>query len=335
MNDFEIAIYNQCCVAKNWTDQAGAFGVCTGNNTADCPAVTDPDVIGPIPDATLLFCACAYSGAKLASFESAIQSTGFCSKAQNAIIDTDGLVLPSVIPGNLKLITLTAQKDGADFVYHAVPLVGWQKLASNNPDPVDAEEHPLPHGCGIGYQKGLAWMTDLWFQQNTLTPAYASISIGVVNLALVALALVISHLQLLEERERTTGKVDKWDTVKDIPSTFANTTNPVHQPIVAYPVGATTNGHNDSLEKKAAAIPLAASGPSKEEIFEQLRNFYAKYEKNKNVADVEDVAVWTVTNGIPALNAKLMSKYNADLNTIGSMPSTGIGAKALQKDLDI
>jgi len=145
-------------------------------------------------------------------------------------------------------------------------------------------------------------------------------------------AIAISLVQAHEEKGFNVGKVDKWDTVKDIPAHFAATSNPIHQPnnsMVPAAVVVTnggSSGHNS----------IAPAGPTKEEIFEQLRDFYGKYDKEKNLADVEDVAGWAVVNGIAALNAKLMSKYKADLNTLSHQStSTGVGTKALQEDLDI
>ena len=53
----------------------------------------------------------------------------------------------------------------------------------------------------------------------------------------------------------------------------------------------------------------------KEKIATKLRVFYAKYDPHKDLGDVDDVSSWGVLNGMAALNAKLMKKYGADLDT--------------------
>lgn len=336
VNDFTMALFNECCVAKNWTEQRAAV-VCTGNNTADCPVIIDPIATDNIPNARTLLCSCAYSADKLASFGSSIQSTGLCAKATNAKINIVGLTLPSKVPGNIGLTTLTNQRY-AGFKYTEIPLVGFQKIAQENPDQANAQQQPLPFGCGLGYMKGVAWMTDVWFKQNTQQASYGALALGLVNMACVVMAIVISILQNYEENEIAVGKVDKWDTVKDIPATFANTANPIHQGMNNQTVGfAVVVGESPhSSARNSLAQSAVGSGLNKEEVFEQLRGFYAKYDKGKNLSDVEDVASWTVSNGLAAINAKLMSKYKADLNTIDAPnSSTGLGSKALQQDLDI
>jgi hypothetical protein len=339
MNDFELAIHNECCVAKQWSSQSFA-GPCTGNNDRDCPAINDTLVTDNIKDARILLCSCASSAQRLAAFQTAIRATGFCRKAQKATINTVDLQLPSKVPGNLKLSTITFQR--YPITYTAIPLVGFNKIAAENPDQIDAAANPLPFGCGLGYQKGIAWMTDLWFQQNAVPSATGSLAIGLVNIGLLVVGITISLMQDHEAKEFNVGKVDKWDHVKDIPANFAHTGMPPlnmqaygQQQIVTGYHSATNSEHNSA--NGSANGSVANSGINdKAQIFELLRDFYAKYDKNKSLSDVEDVATWTVSNGMSALNAKLMAKYNADLTSIPSSgSSTGLGAKALQNDLDI
>jgi len=337
MNDFELAIFNECCVPNHWNGQNAAVP-CTGNNTNDCQPINDQRVLAALGniDVKTVLCSCASSADRLAGFMTSIRNTGFCAKAKKALINVSSLKLPAKAGGfALRPLTLRYGPKGSQ-TYTYVPLVGFHLSVLESLDEADPVKYP--YGCGIGYQKGVSWMIDNWFQQHAPGASYGSIACGLLNLIMLATGIAISVMQGKEDREYSDGKVDKWEATKDIPSTFAST-NPLHHQVANVgQVNSTRSGNNSALnsEHNSARNSVAGSagqGLDRAVVFEQLRGFYAKYDKGKNLADVEDVTTWTVVNGIAAINAKLMSKYNADLSTVNS--SDGVGAKALQQDLDI
>jgi len=173
VNDFELALFNECCIPKNWTEQAQSLA-CTGNNNNDCPEIKDPLVLEYIPTAKVILCACASSNSSLTKYMEAMRDTQFCAKAQKATVNIAGIELPRKVPGNIKLQTIINRRYPG-FQYSTVPLVGYQRPPQENPDQENARTNPLPFGCGLGYQKGIAWYMDLWFQQNALPSAYGAL----------------------------------------------------------------------------------------------------------------------------------------------------------------
>jgi hypothetical protein len=274
----------------------------------------------------------------LNDFRLSIRETGFCNKAQKALINVADLYLPTKA-GGLKLQPITLERySGLKYTY--VPLIGYHKIPAENPDQENAKANPYPFGCGLGYQKGIAWMIDSWFRQHAVSAATGSLAIGLLNLGILAFAIAISLMQSREDSEGNSGRVDKWDTVKDIPSNFANTVNPTHQIAIANPPvvvvnGGSSSGNNSANNSARNSVMTGNGAPMLEKsvIFEQLRDFYAKYDKQKILSDVEDVAAWGVAHGMDALNGKLRSKYNADLSSMTN--TAGLGTKALQADLEI
>jgi len=337
MNDFQLSVFNECCVPRNWTEQRAALP-CTGDNNVDCPAIINPLVTDNIPNARILLCSCASSNTSIDNFRAAIRNTNFCNKARKAFINAVDIRFPNKVPGNLKLATLVEQRHPGETLRLAkVPLVGFPRTSGENPDQSEVAEFPESFGCGLGYQKGIAWMTDLWFQQNVSMPAVGALAFGLINIFFIIAAITITAMQNAEEKEYMSGKVDKWDNLKDIPAGYAQTGNPLHVPPMMVPyAGSAHNSVVNSVQLQSQTSHHSTDS-QKAIIFEQLRDFYAKYDKEKNLSDVQDVATWGSINGIDALNAKLMSKYNADLNSVsrGGSAGAGLGSKALKEDLDI
>jgi len=333
MNDFELAIYNECCVTKNWTQQGAAIQ-CTGNINADCPSISNPVITQNLPNPKVLLCSCAYSATKMQQFENAIAQTGFCAKGQNALINVNGLRLPSKA-GNFQLTFLTSLM--FSFSYSFIPFIGYDFLPTMNPDHTDAQAHPYPFGCGLGFMKGIQWVTDIWFQQNAYTPAAITLAFGLLEVGVVIFSLIVSRMQERESLEGIeNGKFDKWDNLRDIPADFAKTGPVTNNPTYQNEKGSYPN----SAIVTNAAIPEAViedeeSTKEQEALSKKLRAFYAKFDKGKSLDDVEDVTKWTMLNGIPALNEKLKKKYGEDLDSVRISSSKGLGVKALEKDLDI
>lgn len=340
LSDFTLATYNECCSSRNWTAQTRAKP-CTGSNTLDCPDITDVRVRDNMPGGgKILLCMCASSQSKLDQFQDAIRnSEGFCEAAAGALVNANGLKLPAkALSQNVQ--SLTAKY--FTYKYDYIPIVGWYEVPSTNPQPQDSK--PYPFGCGIGYQKGLAFMTDTWFQQNTVTPATAAIALGVVNLCLLlfgALVGLIAH----DDASGAGTQADKWAGVTDVPANYAQTV-PSQGLQLEHGSGSDGKGsHPDSLQMQNQQPPVAVFAQqfhshnpqySDPALFDKVSAFYGKYEPGKSVADVEDVTKWAHINGVEALNAKLQAKYQNDLTTfVASTGAENKGTKALAEDLDL
>ncbi|KAH9260647.1 hypothetical protein BASA81_001114 [Batrachochytrium salamandrivorans] len=332
LSDFGLALYNGCCVPKNWTALGQAkIKACTGVPSVDCLPVTDPRVAGVLPGATGILCMCAGSQAKLTEFENAIEETdGLCTAAEDTLVDLVGVKLPKkALSLDLRIVSM----DLEGITYEKVPLVGWFEGPSTNPSPTPIA---YPFGCGFGYAKGLAFMIDLWFRQNTVTPATAAIALGVVNLLVLFFGALVATISSAEEAHGRTGKVSKWDQVADVPAAFAQTTVPSQS--LEMQQHDSKGMQLQSPEKQqqfSAPNPQYSNGGADAGLFDKVSAFYAKYEPSKSVADVEDVTKWTHINGVAALNAKLQSKYQSDLNSMSSDPAPNKGAKALDGDVDL
>jgi len=211
--DYEIAIFNRCCVASNWTDE-GLVGPCTGNTTLDCPVITNKYVTKYITNADDILCECGSSAQNIANFEKAVDASNVCALAGNALVDTSNLVLPNPVPGNLKLSTLTVQYT---YAYTYVPLVGFNLV----PDIAGAPPGIFyPYGCGLGYVKGLSWLVDQWHQQVTQLGSTACLAIGCVQWFCLILGGLIGYLQKQESNMEGRGKVDLYDQNLDKPASF-------------------------------------------------------------------------------------------------------------------
>lgn len=327
LSDFGLALYNGCCVPRNWTAMGQTkIKACTGVPSTDCLPVTDPRVAGVLPGATNILCMCAGSQAKLTGFENAIaQTTGLCPAAQSTLIDLVGVKLPKkALSLDLRIVTMEIE----GITYEKVPLVGWFEGPSTSPVPIT-----YPFGCGYGYPKGIAFMIDLWFRQNTITPATAAVALGVVNLIVLFFGALVATISSAEEAEGRTGKVNKWDQVADVPAAFAQTTT--HSQGLEVQQHDSRGMQLQQPEKFSAPNPQFNSSGADAGLYDKVSAFYAKYEPGKSVADVEDVTKWTHINGVAALNAKLQAKYQADLNSTSSSAATNKGAKALDGDVDL
>lgn len=344
--DFHLGIFNECCASRNWTAQPPAVP-CTPTwiDGTDCPDLREPDktlVQTYIPSARVLLCSCASSAGKLAAFEAAIRDTGFCAKAATATINAVGLVLPSPIPGNLKLQTLTSLRPEFNIPYSTVKLVGWYEIPATNPD--QTNPGTTPFGCGLGYQKGLQFMVDIWFAQNAAPASTAALALGVCNWLVMIIAIAIAKMQDAEDIEESKGQ-NKWDQIQDIPSSFAMTAPAGHHNPVIHDSGglvviqnpqqfAQSYNLSSSTHSSVASSASAQNSLAKDQLAQRLGAFYVKYEPGKDLNDVDDVAKWAMLNGVQALNAKLKSKYGADLDSTVSQVG-GMAAKALKADLDL
>ena len=354
---FENSIFNECCVNTNRSAQA-TIGACTGLNSVDCPAITDPIVQQQLPNAQTLLCQCSPppdAVNKAAKFQAAIAATNFCKKAEKAVINVDGLRLPREAK-SLSLTFLTSLRYPS-LKYSFIPLVGWYQDPQSDPSPTTG---PYPFGCGLGYVKGISWFVDVWHQQNVVNIAYATIALGAVEFFVLASLVWTAYTMKKEEKEvLLAGGVKK--EVHDVPADFKE-----RLPGQAPPEAVLGMHRPDSRaltlqqqqyllaqqqqqqQKRAsmASVAAAQQAAMHAELGARLRSFYAVYEPGKSVADVDDVATWGVLNGVNALNQKLMGKYGADLTTplpgAGVTTSArvagsngGIASKALQEDVDI
>jgi hypothetical protein len=152
-------------------------------------------------------------------------------------------------------------------------------------------------------------MINVFHQQYTQTTAYAALALGCVQLILLVLSGIIGYAQHQEDVEAKAGKVEYYDQALDKPASF-------YMPPGGGDAVAAYIGNSSSVHSSAASQPQVIDMDVKDKIADRLRAFYAKYDPQKDLADVEDVSTWAAMNSLSALNDKLKKKYGADLDTV-------------------
>lgn len=349
--DYNIGIFNECCVEPGFNAQSYMLA-CTGDNDVDCPVIED-ERIDQFLDPSIL-CTCATSQTKIDQYRAAVKENDLCNIMGNIHIDATTLKIPTV--GVDLYLAISSLYSSATL--DEIPLIGFHEDPSVYTDPQffpDATDEPdNGFGCGIGFVKGVMWFTFVWYEETLKPIAINGIALGCVQFGLLIIALLIHYLQ--SHDDQYVGQVE------DRPAEFAITT--MHQPLPAdkqaqmnsmisqntqqmgqqqqpvskFTIPGDNNNNNNAMKTDPASNSdvqvSVVDEKAREEVRTKLLAFYNKYEPDKSMADVEDIADWAATNGIDQLNKKLKSKYNDDLSTIQNESKLGI-AKVLSDDVDI
>ncbi len=333
--DYNIAIFNTCCIAKQWASQ-GAVRVCTGDSDVDCPPITN-DLVKNFIDIKLL-CTCSSSKATFDAYAAAVQKYDVCSIMQYVYVDMSSR--------ERKIPTVPVSLAGAVFQTYPsakltkVPLVGFQDDLSQFeklfPGEADAPESGF--GCGFGFVKGISWFTYEWYVQNLTPVATASVGLGASIIVFLVIGLLIGYLQKQEESNTQKPKHILEDRPAEFVSYQLTPQAQFAEPIqVNRSSGATEKSYmQNTVVGGATQLSNGSADSNRTEIVAKLKAFYGKHEPDKSMADVEDVATWASANGIDQLNKKLMGKYGEDLDSYTPQASVkGIGKRAMGNDVDI
>lgn len=149
----------------------------------------------------------------------------------------------------------------------------------------DIDEQGNPSfGCGIGYYKGFLWFFKVYLDRVVAPAAIYYMVIAGAGILLLVITLIINYLS--SQEEKADNKMSNL--------------SPINAPDL----------------KAGGNIQPASDMLDLEKVKTDLRNFYAKYDQSKNESHVDNVANWTMKNGLDALNKKLNEKYNNDLNMV-------------------
>lgn len=154
--DFEIALYNECCVRPGSAAQS-FVSVCTGNNSMDCPNITNSNVQEQIgSSANTVLCTCSSSAARVNDFAMAINKSSVCAsgewgvnfggglgpdwfknakKGTGAFINANNLKLPPKA-NSLDIHVVTNIQFSSAGYWLKAPIVGWYEIPSTNLPPL-------------------------------------------------------------------------------------------------------------------------------------------------------------------------------------------------------
>jgi hypothetical protein len=340
---WSLAVFEKCCFNKGYDAQA-LFAPC---GTA-CPSDASGklldsriDIIIDLIDPTDL-CTCVKDQAAYTAMLARVDENTCTMLNKARIFFKDDLIIPTT---NIKIGVVKSQLFPNTPVIK-VPVVGWH-LAPEL-DTSGKTQTGYGFGCGLGYPKGLMWIQEIYYDQN-ITPLggqYAGIGGATIG---AAGFVVFIFLFLAVSDDDAQSNVDgsmaaKWqnDNVatgiispyqqQQQPQIQAPRMNmpPPQQPQMAY------NGNNGgglmaqnptyrgppASNMQVPGVVIAGNtaagggggGGSNNDLSAQLRAFYRQYDPKKTEADVATISAWGRQNGLQALNAKLRSKYNADLS---------------------
>jgi len=306
MSLFGQAVFEKCCRVNSWAS-LGAFGPCG----VACPS----DGSGKIIDT------------RISLFTSGLDVTDLCTCVRPAVNSTYDQYMSAIGQthcDNLKKITVTFNPDlnipTTCEKYHVclslgtikstlyasssivkVPLVGYQLNAESS----NGLAAPgFGFGCGLGYQKGVMWMQEIYHDQVIRPSGSNAIGLGVAAVAIVAVTFLLGFFLSREDKDMGEGQ---WEP------TLAATWNdpkaggaPAPAP-AAIPVAKVENGWT--------APPVSAYQVNANDFTDQLIKFYSKHDPEKTQKEIENISAWGKQNGLAALNKKLKDKYGVDLSS--------------------
>lgn len=173
MFDFEVAVFNECCAAANFSEQ-GVIQQCVQNLAVDCSNL--PSGLDAF-QANL--CACYDSASVYNALQARIAESTLCADLNDIPVTiTQETSIPG-IPVSITFI-ITSLYPGVVLPSSAeIPVVGFPGFDPNGGD---------QFGCGIGYAKGFMFILSIWAEQSISLSLYILIGI---QLLLILLAVAI------------------------------------------------------------------------------------------------------------------------------------------------
>ena len=184
----------------------------------------------------------------------------------------------------------------------AAPLVGYHRNWESDPAKVAKEGYGF--GCGLGYAKGVMWMSELWFKEHVNGMSTGVLGVGATSVVVVLFGFLVAGVSASEGDE---GDVKRTQGGSTLQAAVSVNQMPSH-------------GSFHTLQQKTSftsGAPVAARNMALDlnQMLAKLKNFYAVHDANKSESFIMDVAKWGTRKGYDALNENLRKRYNADLTT--------------------
>ena len=305
---FGIAMFEGCCrsqtVPAPWASM-GPFGACN----VPCPSENSGRIIDErvelftenIDVADLCTCVRSESQSMYAEYLSKF-NTATCNVLKDVQVDfVPSVNIPTTCEKYNFCLSLGFIKDRLykNTPISKVPLVGYQLDAATSQGTAPEGEG---FGCGLGYQKGVMWVQEIYHDQVIRPAGSSGVGLGAASIVVVILIFVLGYFLAKEDHEMGDTK---WEN-----SLAAGWNDPATNPA---PVAKVVDSAPPAASSWTAP-PVAAYQANANDFGDQLLKFYAKHDPTKTQKEIDGIATWGKQNGLAALNKKLRDKYGADLS---------------------
>ena len=316
---FGLAVFETCCRPFNWT-AAAAFGPCD----QACPGPTSGALTNPLINrlnipANILaeLCTCV-PASQATTYQTilATVNTQTCTAFKNMkIVLGDDLAIPRV---GLKISFVRNQLfPGVQVI--KTPLVGYNLDPPS--DPTGQTPTGYGFGCGLGYQKGVMWFQQLYYQQYVEPMGASGLGVGGAMLGAAFLIVGLAVFDTFSEQadakaQNWEGSLEaNWNRMNQPPQPGGQVQPQAGMQMQAAPMYAPNPQYQG---QPGVGIVGGGGNPAAAQLAARVAEFYRIYDPKRSQADVDVIVQWGLQNGEAALNAKLKGKYNADLTTMGA-----------------